>query len=212
MLPGKKSIEHNTAAFFKIKQSLASIFYSCLSPPSCQVKEHEPDDLSVAPHNNHVKKKVEFSDHIDIQPTIPPATANKIAQQCACHISKRREFRSTNIIANIATNLPQTRQYIIGVDDDILHSGMEDGSIPSTVADNACTLGVGTKDDLCPRTGRASHKRFILPGREIKQAIKVAESFQGVRPSARTTHHARHHREFTPKHKQICRHKLYNHL
>jgi hypothetical protein len=134
-------MEHDTAAFFKTKH-LASNFYSCLSPPSCQVEEHKPNDLFLVPHNNPVKKKVEFSDHIDIQPTIPPATANKITQRWVCRISKRQESRSTNTIANIATNLPQTRQYIIGVDDDILRSGMEDGSIPSTVADSAvkCSL------------------------------------------------------------------------
>jgi hypothetical protein len=146
-------MERNAAAFFKIKQSLASNFYSCLSPPPCQVKEHKPKDRSVILHNNHIKKKVEFSDHIDIQPTIPPATANKIAQQWARCINKQRESRSPDTIANTTTNLPQPRQYIIGVDDNILRSGMEDGPIPSAVADSACTLGVGTKDNPCPRTG-----------------------------------------------------------
>jgi hypothetical protein len=63
--------------FFKIKQSLASNFYSCLSPPMCQVKEHKPNDRSAVPHNNHVKKKEEFSNRIDIQPTIPPPTAKR---------------------------------------------------------------------------------------------------------------------------------------
>jgi hypothetical protein len=143
---------------------------------------------------------VEFSNRIDIQPTIPPAIANKIAQQWACRINKRQESRSTDTIAKIAINPPQPRQYIIGIDDDILRSGMDHGSIPSTVADSACTLGVGTKDNPCPRTGRASHKRFILPGGEIKQATKAQP------------HHARHHQEFAPKHKQIYRRKLYYHL
>jgi hypothetical protein len=101
-------MERNATAFFKIKQSLASNFYSCLSPPPCQVNEHEPDDRSVTPHNNHVKKKVEFSDHIDIQPT---STGNKIAQQWARCINKRRESRSPDTIANTTTNLPQPRQY-----------------------------------------------------------------------------------------------------
>ena len=118
---------------------------------------------------------MEFSDHIKIQQTIPPATANKIAQQWACRINKRRESRILDTIANTTTNLPQPQQYIIGVNDDILLSGMEDDSIPSTVADSTCTLGVGTKDDPFPRTGQASHKRFVLPGGEIKQATKVAE-------------------------------------
>jgi hypothetical protein len=89
---------------------------------------------------------------------------------------------------NIATNLPKTRQYIIGVNDDILRSGMEDGSIPSTVADSACTSGVGTKDDPCPRTGRSSHKRFILPGGDIKQATEVAEYPFKVQDPAQELH------------------------
>ncbi len=118
---------------------------------------------------------MECSDHIDTQPTTPPTTANKIAQQWVHRINKRQEFRSPDRIAKTTTNLPQPRQYIIGIDDNILRSGMEDGSIPSTVADSACTLGVGTEADPCPRTGRASHKQFFLPGGEIKQATEVAE-------------------------------------
>ena len=49
-------------------------------------------------------------------------------------------------------------------------------------------MGVGTKDDPCPRTGRASHKRFILPGGEIKQATEVAEYPFKVRDPAQELH------------------------
>jgi hypothetical protein len=52
---------------------------------------------------------------------------------------------------------------------------MEDGSIPSTVADSACTSGVSAADNTCWRTGRASNKQFALPGGKIKQATEVAE-------------------------------------
>ncbi len=65
---------------------------------------------------------------------------------------------------------------------------MEDGSIPSTVADSDCTSGVGTEDDPCPRTGQASHKRFILPGGEMKQATKVAEYPFKVQDPAQELH------------------------
>jgi hypothetical protein len=52
---------------------------------------------------------------------------------------------------------------------------MENGTIPSTVVDSGCTAGVGTLDDPCRRTGRASKKKFVLPGNEIVNATKIAE-------------------------------------
>jgi hypothetical protein len=50
---------------------------------------------------------------------------------------------------------------------------MEDSSIPSTVADSACTSGVGTTDNMCWHTGQASNKQLVLPDGKIKQATKV---------------------------------------
>jgi hypothetical protein len=52
---------------------------------------------------------------------------------------------------------------------------MEDDSIPSTVADSACTSTAGTADDTCWCTGQASNKQFVLPGGKIEQATEVAE-------------------------------------
>jgi hypothetical protein len=52
---------------------------------------------------------------------------------------------------------------------------MEDGSIPSTVADSACTSGVGTIDDTCQCTGQVSNKLFVFPGGKIKSATEIAE-------------------------------------
>jgi hypothetical protein len=52
---------------------------------------------------------------------------------------------------------------------------MEDGSIPSTVADSACTSGAGTADNTCRRTGRVSNKHFVLPGSKIKEATEIVE-------------------------------------
>jgi hypothetical protein len=65
---------------------------------------------------------------------------------------------------------------------------MQDGSIPSTVADSACTLGVGSKDNPCPHTSQASHKIFILPGGDIKQATEVAEYPFKVQDPAQELH------------------------
>jgi hypothetical protein len=52
---------------------------------------------------------------------------------------------------------------------------MEDGSIPSTVADSTCFSGVGTTDNTCRRTKQASNKQFVLLGGKQKQATEVAE-------------------------------------
>ncbi len=52
---------------------------------------------------------------------------------------------------------------------------MEDGSIPSTVADGACTSGVGTAEDTCWYTGQVSNKQFVLLGGEIKPRTEITE-------------------------------------
>ncbi len=59
-----------------IKQRLASIFYSCLSPPPCQVEEHEPDRNDVAPDN--AKHQAVLSDTNDIAPIAEARSQNKI--------------------------------------------------------------------------------------------------------------------------------------
>jgi hypothetical protein len=52
---------------------------------------------------------------------------------------------------------------------------MEGGSIPSTVADSACTSSVGTADDTCQFTSQVSNKQFVLSDREVKLATEIAE-------------------------------------
>jgi hypothetical protein len=52
---------------------------------------------------------------------------------------------------------------------------MEDGTIPSTVVDSGCTLGVGTADNSCLRTGLGSDKGFVPPGGKIMSTTKIAE-------------------------------------
>ncbi len=71
--PGNTSREGDDAEFVKIKQSLSSNYYNCLSPPPCQVEEHE---LSTTR-----KSTVKFKTTIDIAPTVPQEYANTIAQR-----------------------------------------------------------------------------------------------------------------------------------
>jgi hypothetical protein len=65
---------------------------------------------------------------------------------------------------------------------------MENGSIPSTVADSACTYGVGTADDTCWRTSRVSIKQFVLSGSKIKQATEIVEYPFKVQKPAQELH------------------------
>jgi hypothetical protein len=149
--------------FFTIKQSLLSNFYSCLSPPPCQVEEHEPNDPLVVPSSN--KPQVTSSDTSDISPTIPAITLNSIAAKWR----KKIKQRCTK------------RQYIIGVDDKELQQGILDGTIATTVADSGATSGVGTTADPCPCSGRPSGKQFILPSSNVITATEMAKYLFDVR-------------------------------
>jgi hypothetical protein len=60
-----------------IKQKFASNFYSWLSQPPCQVKEHEPDRTKVAPDN--AKHQAVLSDTINVAPIAEARSQNKIA-------------------------------------------------------------------------------------------------------------------------------------
>jgi hypothetical protein len=135
-----KNKDSRDAAFFTIKQSLLSKFYSCLSPPPRQVEEHEPDNPPVVPSRN--KPQVTSSDTSDISPIIPAITLNRIAARWRTKIKQRYT----------------KQQYIISVDDGELQQGILDGTIATTVADSGATSGVGTMADPCPRSGWLSDK------------------------------------------------------
>jgi hypothetical protein len=94
----------------------------------------------------------------------------------------------SDTVANATNILPTPQQYLLGMDKDLLHSSMEDDSIPSTAADSACTSRVGSADDTCWYTGQASNKQFVLPGSKIKQATKVAGYPFKVQEPARELH------------------------
>ncbi len=61
-------------------------------------------------------------------------------------------------------------------------------TIPSTVVDSGCTSGVGTSDYPCQQTGRASKKKFVLPGGKIVNATEIAEYLFKVRVPAQELH------------------------
>ncbi len=156
--------------FFTIKQSLLSNFYSCLSPPPCQVKEHKPDNPPVVPSSS--KPQVTSSDTSNISLTIPAITLNRIA-------AKWRKK-----IKQCCTK----QQYIIGINDEELQQGILDETIATTVADSGATSGVGTTADPCPRSGRPSNKQFILPSSNIIPATEMAKYPFNVRVPANELH------------------------
>ncbi len=106
---------------FKREQSLASNYYACLSPPPCQVKEHE--------HTHNITT-----------PAHKPSPRHQ-----AHHNTMKKQDR----IANMRDSAPTSWRYVIGEDDDLLRCGMENGTIPSTVVDSGCTSGAGTSDNPC---------------------------------------------------------------
>ena len=78
--------------------------------------------------------------------------------------------------------------YVIDHEDDEMRCGVLTGAIPSTVVDSGATSSVGTADDKCRRTGRASSKVFILPGGQTVSASEVAEYPFKVREPASEVH------------------------
>jgi hypothetical protein len=76
------------------------------------------------------------------------------------------------------------QQYIIGVDDKELQQGIIDGTIATTITNSGATSGVGTTANPCPRSGRPSNKRFILPSGDVIPATEMAEYPFDVRAPA----------------------------
>jgi hypothetical protein len=86
------------------------------------------------------------------------------------------------------TFAPPPCQYVLGIDDNLLCSGMEDSFIPSTVADSACTFSVDTADNRCWHTGQVFIKQVVLPGGEIKPETEIAEYPFKVQEPAQELH------------------------
>ena len=114
-----------------------------------------------------------------MEPTVPQKIANKIAQRWAHWLENRQAARympatTHETVTNARELPPSPRRYVIGDDDDVLCQGIMNTTIPSTVVDSGCTLGVGTRDDPCQRIGVTSNKEFMLPGGEIKGLVSLA--------------------------------------
>ena len=140
----------------------------CLSPPPCQVEEHvncitpmPPDDVP----------RVKFSTTIDVSPSIPPTTRNKIAERWKKKIQQH-----------------QTKKCIISIDNDKLRQGVMTGTIASNIVDSSATSGVGTATDPSRSTGRQSTKQFILPSGSVVSATKIAEYPFAVRAPINELH------------------------
>jgi hypothetical protein len=156
-----KKKDSSNAAFFTIKQSLLSNFYSWLSPLLCQVDKHKPNDPPVI-----------LSYTSNISPTIPAIPRNKIAARWQTKVKQRR------------TN----QQYIIGINNEKLQQGILNGTITTTIADSGATSCVGTTANPCPRSGQPLDKQFILPSGNVIPATEEAEYPFNVRAPANKLH------------------------
>jgi hypothetical protein len=167
------------------KQRLASIFYSCLSLPPCQVEEHKADRTNVAPDNT--KRQAVLSDTIDVAPIAEARSQNKIAAKWTKRLEQQQ---AKGILANTVDSMihQSTRQYIFGVDDEELCQGIMDRTIPSTIANSGAISGVKTKDNPSHHTGKPSNKQFILPSGQLIQATEKAEYLFNVRAPANELH------------------------
>jgi hypothetical protein len=172
-------------AALNIKQRLASNFYSCLSPPPCQVQEHKPNRTNIAPDN--AKCQAVLNDTINITLVAEARSQNKIAAKWTKRLEQQQ---AKGIPANTVNSMIHQLkwQYIIGVNDKELRQGIMDGTIPSTIADSSATSGVGTKDDPSHRTGEPSNKQFILTSGQLIQATEKAEHLFNVRAPANELH------------------------
>ncbi len=79
-------------------------------------------------------------------------------------------------------------QYIIDVNNKELKEGIAQGLIPTTIANSAATSGVGTIQDPCQRTGKPSHKQFILLDGTVTLATEIAEYLSEVRKPIKILH------------------------
>ena len=80
-----------------MNKTLASNYYACLSPPPCQVKEHE---------QNKNTKRVKFKTTIEVSPSTPAASQNKLKARWEQMIKKQREKDQTNNTSEVLHPAP----------------------------------------------------------------------------------------------------------
>jgi hypothetical protein len=165
-----KTKDSSNAAFFTIKQSLLSNFYSCLSPPPRQVKEHKPNNPPVLPSSK--KQQVNFSNTCNISSIIPAITRYKMAARWRMKIQQWCD----------------NRKYIIGINNAELQQGICNGTIATTIANSGATSGVGIMANPCHCLGQPSNKQFILPSGDVIPATEMAKYPFNIRAPANELH------------------------
>jgi hypothetical protein len=151
----------------KLTQGLLTNFYYCLSPPPCQVEEHD---------NNATP--VPLSTTSASPPPLVTPLGNKIARKWLARLRRRHP----------PTTPGPPRQYIIGKDDNELLTGIHNGTIATTLADSGATSSIGTTSNPSTRTGCPSHKQFTLPNGTIIPATEIAHYPFNVRSPANELH------------------------
>jgi hypothetical protein len=154
---------------------LASNYYSCLSPPPCQVEEHKQET-----------KQVTFKTTSEISDSAPAAARSKIKTRWDWIVWKQRDKEQAN--STVENDRPTATTHVIGINDDKIQEVMKTGKIASTVADSGATSSIGTENDPSKRTGWPSTKEFRLPNGEIVPAKEIAEYPFDVRKPAKELH------------------------
>jgi hypothetical protein len=129
---------------------------------------------------------VKFKTTIEISPSTPAATRNKIRARWDRIVRKRREKEQCNRTGEKTRTA--TTMHVIGINDEEIREAIKNGTIASTVADSGATSSIGTEDDPSKRTGRPSTKEFILPNGEVIPAKEIAEYPFEVRRPAKELH------------------------
>jgi hypothetical protein len=175
-----EKIDMNNVEFNKIKQSLASNFYSILSLPPCQVEEQEPPDGKVTIERG--KGSITFC--------LPanPQSNNRITSRWARRIKNRKDTKANcaalhgsiattyRLPTNLVTNVTDTSiQRVYFHDDAELKRGVLNRTIPSAIIDSGATSSVGTPMDPFSATCRTSNKIFCLPNGATEAASEIGE-------------------------------------
>jgi hypothetical protein len=183
----------NNVAFSKIKQSLASNFYSILSPLPCQVEEQAATDSNItikqrkgditfrlpANYCNNNKIATRWARCIENR-------RNSKANQAALHSFIKTTYRlATDQLAAITDNRNQC-MYLH--DDKELRQGILNQSIPSAVVGSGATSSVGTPTDPFLSTGQQSDKIFCLPNGATEASSKIGKLATNVRALVRNIH------------------------
>ncbi len=127
-----------------------------------------------------------FKTTIEISPSTPAATQNKIRARWERIVRKQREKEQCNNTGE--RSLQAAPKYKIGINDEEIREAMRHGTIASTLADSGATSSIGTEDNPSKRMGRPSTKEFILPNREVLPAKEIAEYPFDVRKPAKELH------------------------